>query len=188
MLRVHLRRRQVVRSRRYAAIGIILLPSDQYTIVNTRPSVYDSMCTVVGVAVGICSLEYCNLYDRRYTAVGITTVVGLRPSVYIRCLRPSVYIHWYTAVGFMHDHCISRALRALIPMYHPYREYRYVRNKCSRHFLFSCRPPCPPHLNVEHCRLEGVVGRCEINAHACCAAVFCSRAGSSLKSGVWGCT
>jgi len=123
MLRVHLRRRQVVRSRRYAAIGIILLPSDQYTIVNTRPSVYDSMCTVVGVAVGICSLEYCNLYDRRYTAVGITTVVGLRPSVYIRCLRPSVYIHWYTAVGFMHDHCISRALRALIPMYHPYREY-----------------------------------------------------------------
>ena len=140
MLRVHLRRRQVVRSRRYAAIGIILLPSDQYTIVNTRPSVYDSMCTVVGVAVGICSLEYCNLYDRRYTAVGITTVVGLRPSVYIRCLRPSVYIHWYTAVGFMHDHCISRALRALIPMYHPYREYRLNFNR-----PFRLWPTCSEH-------------------------------------------
>ena len=71
MLRVHLRRRQVVCSRRYVAIGIILLPSDQYTIVSTRPLVYDSMCTIVGVAVGICSLECCNLYDRRYKAVGI---------------------------------------------------------------------------------------------------------------------
>ena len=55
MLRVHLRRRQVVRSRRYAAIGIILLPFDQHTIVNTRPSVYDSMCTVIGVAVPVCA-------------------------------------------------------------------------------------------------------------------------------------
>ena len=55
MLRVHLRRRQVVRSRRYAAIGIILLPFDKYTIVNTRLSVYDSMCTVIGVAVPVCA-------------------------------------------------------------------------------------------------------------------------------------